>query len=693
MKNEKKIDLSIIRVSSQKIPFRKWEENKKTIDPVDKWYHHYLNQGYVGIVCGKVSGNLEVIDVDVKNDPRNTIYGDYLKLIPESLLQRLLIQSTPNDGLHIIYRCKETTIEENQKLALHEDQSVIIETRGEGGYFCTSTTDYQVIQGKLDLVNLDYEIPVITKEEREFLLETARSLTRYFPPHKHTKNGNQDFKYSEPAINDFNNKYLPIEIFEKHGWKITGEDEEKFYLLRPGSSAQHSGYYFKDSKVFYCFSTSSVFESLKPYNNYQILKLLDGNNDHRKTLNLITNLGYQVSNKKDKITTQDIADYLTNAGARYDEFVQDITLNGNVIEEIDYNTLYINMKNHFDREIPRTRFEEVIKSRYVKTFHPIREFVEKNKNRKPTGTFEKWMSCITLKNKNIDRDVALHFLKKWYVGMIAQSMGGEFPNEFFLALLSTTQGIGKSTFLRKYILPDELREYQVEHSLTFDDDFKVIMGQTLLVIDDEMDGRTYEQNQTFKNVLSGMKMTTRRKYDRRVSTFYRRCSFAGSGNNLNVIREATNRRIIPFEIEKFDYKKLTQVNYVDLFMEAYHLYESGFKYSYQSDDKVKLEHLYQDYLQKSDIELILDEIVELPTDEDGEFISTLDIVTRLSDMYPHFIKRINPMTIGKLMNDRGYQPKRYGVKKISGYLIDKDSQILRFSQVQGEGILLGYKED
>jgi len=581
-------------------------------------------------------------------------------------------------------------IEPNQKLALHSNGNVIIETRGEGGYFCTSTTDYHIIQGKLDLINLDYHIPVITKEEREFLLETARSLTRYFPEHKNNKNGNQDFSYTEPAINDFNNKYLPIKIFEKHDWKTTGEDEEKFYLLRPGSTSRHSGYYFKETKVFYCFSTSTVFEAQKPYNNYQILKLLEGKNDHRTTLNLITNLGYQVTGKKDKITTQDISDYLNDSGVRYDEFIQDITLNGNVIEEIDYNTLYINMKNHFDREIPRTRFEEVIKSRYIKTFHPIRDFIEKHKNIRTSGTFEKWMSCITLKNKNIDREIALYFLKKWYVGMIAQSLNGDFPNEFFLALLSTTQGIGKSTFLRNYILPEELREYQVEHSLTFDDDFKVIMGQSLLVIDDEMDGRTYEQNQTFKNVLSGMKMTTRRKYDRRVSTFYRRCSFAGSGNNLNVIREATNRRVIPFEIESFDYKKLNQINYIDLFIEAYHLYESGFKYSYQSEDKTKLEHLYQDYLQKSDIELILDEILELPADdEQGEFISTLDIVTRLSDIYPHFIKRINPMTIGKLMNDRGYQPKRYGVKKISGYLVGQDSSILRFPKSEGEGIFSG----
>ena len=155
----------------------------------------------------------------------------------------------------------------------------------------------------------------------------------------------------------------------------------------------------------------------------------------------------------------------------------------------------------------------------------------------PKGTFEKWLDCMTLKNKTIDKSVVLHFLKKWYVGLVAQTLDGEYPNEFFLCLLSAEQGIGKTTFLRKHTLPKDLQKYCAEHSLNFDDDFKVIMSQSILIIDDEMDGRTYEMEKTFNNTMSQGVLTTRRKYDRRISKIRRRCSFAGSGNNLNVIRE------------------------------------------------------------------------------------------------------------------------------------------------------------
>jgi hypothetical protein len=251
------LGLSIIPVASNKKPFKPWAEYQSKISPISNWHSHYKNQGTVGIVTGKISRNLECIDIDIKNDPRNTIITEYAILIPEKLLRKLLVQTTPSGGLHYIYRCPEAVIEKSQKLALHSNGEVILETRGEGGYFCTSKINNKIMFGKFNLENLDVDIPVITAEERDFLLETARSLTRYFPSgsSKTSKNG-KPFVYSEPAVNDFNDKYCILDLFIKHDWSVVKEDDEKVYLLRKGSSAQHSGYYFKASKTFFCFSTS-----------------------------------------------------------------------------------------------------------------------------------------------------------------------------------------------------------------------------------------------------------------------------------------------------------------------------------------------------------------------------------------------------------------------------------------------------
>ena len=216
-----------------------------------------------------------------------------------------------------------------------------------------------------------------------------------------------------------------------------------------------------------------------------------------------------------------------------------------------------------------------------------------------------------------------------------------------------------------------------------------MMSQSLLIVDDEMDGRTFEQSQSFKDILSRKKITLRRKYDRRISNIQRRCSFAGSGNNLNVIREEINRRILPIEVESFDWDILDKIDYTDLFMEAYNLYKGGYKYSYQFEDKDKLTNLYQDYIQPSDVGLIIDHCIKKPeTSGDEMFMSTYEIVNYLTESYRNYGKRINVVAIGRLLNQRGFKSIRNGKEKTSGYIIHKRS-LIRMFPGGDDTILLG----
>ena len=669
----KTLNISAVPVSSQKISYRPWKEFQHEIAPWLPWYDQLKKSGNIGIITGRISGNLEVIDIDVKNDPYETIFEEYRTLIPVSLYKKLLIQATPNKGYHFIYRCPDIIIPGSQKLALHENKEVILETRGEGGYACHHLKDYEVIQGTMDLLSLKADIPIITLEERDLLLTLARSLNRS----KEIK----EFKYSEPAINVFNEDFDILSVFEDNGWSCLKEETYKIIWARPDSATPYSVYYYTDTKVFMCFSSSTSFQVQKPYNHFQVLQVLEGEDDYKKTLSLLPSLGYETKaihekSGKKKISADEIAGYLNNNGVRYDTFIQDIICNGKIITEMVYNTLFIDMKKHFEEEIARTKFEEVIKSDYIKKYNPILSFVEKNKDIKPNASFEKWLDCIKLKNPDVSKSTILHFFKKWYVGIIAQALEGEYPNEFFLTLLGVEQGVGKTTMLRKYTLPKELQKYQAEHSLSFDDDFKVLMCQSLLVIDDEMDGRTYEAAKTFKTVLSTKRITTRRKYDRRISNIHRRCSFAGSGNNLSIIRERQNRRILPIEIDKIYFEKLSELKLDDLFMEAYHLYQSGYSYSYNHKDKPLLDELYKDYVQDSDIDLIIDDYIELPSaGEKTYFISNLDIVTALTEKFPNSSRRINIPVIGKLMAERGFKKIRKGKRNVTCYEIKFKSKI------------------
>jgi hypothetical protein len=204
------------------------------------------------------------------------------------------------------------------------------------------------------------------------------------------------------------------------------------------------------------------------------------------------------------------------------------------------------------------------------------------------------------------------------------------------------------------------------------------MGQVLLLIDDEMDGRSYEQSQSFKNILSTGTNTTRRKYDRRISAIKRRASFAGSGNILKVVKEKGERRIIPLEVVRIDWDKLNQLNLTDMFIEAYNLFNEGFEYSFKPEDKKLLDQLYGDHFQENDLDLILEDTLDMPVESgDTFYITNLDIVNTLSSYFPNSTRRINTPNVGKKMTEHGFESKRIGKKKITCYLIGGSSRIIQ----------------
>jgi hypothetical protein len=85
----------------------------------------------VAVVCGAVSGNLEVLDFDDADTFR--AWAAVVDLQCPGLLDRLPQVETPGGGRHVYYRVPGR-VPGNQKLARSRDGSVLVETRGEGGY-------------------------------------------------------------------------------------------------------------------------------------------------------------------------------------------------------------------------------------------------------------------------------------------------------------------------------------------------------------------------------------------------------------------------------------------------------------------------------------------------------------------------------------------------------------------------------
>lgn len=87
--------LKFIPINSKKIPtVKEWQISEKE--------HDLSNCAGVGIVCGRLSGYLEAIDLDCKYDLTGKLFENYKRLIHEldkDLLSKLVVQKTRNGGL------------------------------------------------------------------------------------------------------------------------------------------------------------------------------------------------------------------------------------------------------------------------------------------------------------------------------------------------------------------------------------------------------------------------------------------------------------------------------------------------------------------------------------------------------------------------------------------------------------------
>lgn len=286
-KSYAKRGLSVISTNDIKkavIAWKPYQQNIPTDSELSYMFGHPNTKG-LAIICGQVSGNLEVIDVDCKY---GISFEDYKKRILEDnaeLYKKLYIISTKTKGYHIYYRCEY--IEGNKKLAQRhptEDEKsanpmsgpmVLIETRGEAGYVIAPPSEgYEIIQGQ--------EIPVLDIQERDLLLSIARSFNQVLEMVKQPNIPHNNDKIT--IWDDFNKRGDVVALLQNHGWQIVKRQSDKILFKRPGDTkAISSAVLFTDREpnIFYPHTTSTSFEN-KGYTPFMVYTHLECKSDYKK---------------------------------------------------------------------------------------------------------------------------------------------------------------------------------------------------------------------------------------------------------------------------------------------------------------------------------------------------------------------------------------------------------------------------
>lgn len=314
-----------------------WKRMQSAIashEELDRWYADGSTANSVGIVCGAVSGNLEMIDFDLGG----AAYERWRNVVEDAapgLVRRLVIETTPSGGRHAIYRCADS-VGGNVKLAAkrfeaddatplwigakeyvpRQDRAgkwhctvTTIETRGEGGMFlCAPSEGYEIVQNDIA------EPPIVTTEERDIMLGAAWSLD---------ESGQREAVGTNPTAHDgstirpgddYNARGDPRDALRRNGWVMVrgGENE---HWRRPGKTSGTSAT-VKD-RVLYVFSSNAApFEPSTAYSPFAVVAMLDHGGDFATTAKALASDGY---GQRSMVAGVDLSAFSFDAAATIDD--------------------------------------------------------------------------------------------------------------------------------------------------------------------------------------------------------------------------------------------------------------------------------------------------------------------------------------------------------------------------------------
>lgn len=265
-----------------------------------------------------------------------------------------------------------------------------------------------------------------------------------------------------------------------------------------------------------------------------------------------------------------------------------LEIDGKEMTQEVFNTILIKAKSFFDsREITRELLESLLFSEYTESYNPITAYIEKNKHRESTGNISRLYYSI-----ESDTPMKDIFIRKWIISIIAAYEGH--PVRSVLALTGA-QNSGKSEFFRR-LLPDELKKYYAESKLDNGKDDELLMCQKLIVMDDEMGGKSKQDEKRFKELTSKHTFSIRAPYARFNEDYRRLAILCGTSNDPDVISDPTgNTRILPIEVIEIYHDNYNNIDKDELFMEAYRCYHAGEEWQLNKQEIEQLKKMSEEF--------------------------------------------------------------------------------------------------
>ena len=636
------------------LPDKKWDTFKRRLPnqgEVILWFNdRSINYG---IICGKVSEGLVVLDfdheyaLDHKGTPDKSKILTYAENIfnefresHKDILEKTLTVRTGTGGIHVYLYMEDLPKNKNHSLK-YKEKPVTVDVRSIGGYvvgpgslhsngnrYEIITGDFETIQKVKSLESLGFSSvkkeparepePVVTKSEAH---ERARNYISHMEPaiagrrgHDKTfhvacllvKGFSLDQETALKAMHEYNERCIPKWSDEELRHKI--EDAG----LQPG----HTGYMLES------LSGKSTLEKITT------------------VLSILYDIRYNEITDRIELKKKEEPDYEDiNERSRNDIFIS------------VYSYLY---KRDHAKGITKEKVNNIIDSNYVLPYHPFKAFFD---------SLPKWdgltdhigtlASTVQISEKRAERNLWERSLKTWLMGYYAQSTG-QGQNHLCL-VLSGRQGIGKTTFLNK--LSIDSKYTYVGAFIPNKKDSEVLLTDKSLIILDELEATTRFDIAHLKSQITKEFVSIRKAYRRDPETIKRYASFAGSINNSEFLTDASgNRRWLVVEALSIQLNKLSETLVKNALSQAKALVERGERYWLEAQD-IEVLNQWNERYEKESLEESLILKYFRPGIKGGQSTEQMNAtdVRLYIEKKQASIRNLNLISLGKYMHKHKFQ--------------------------------------
>jgi hypothetical protein len=284
--------------------WKKYQERQPEANDLMRWFSK--PQDGLGLICGKVSGNLEMLELEGRAVAEG-IHEQAADIAAASGLADIwktindgYIEVTPSGGLHWLYRISDGEVPGNTKIARRPGENggveVLVETRGEGGFVIVAPSAgaihpsggaWKILHGSPE------SIPTLTMAEREALhaIFHAFDSMPQVEAIKHEIAPSNDGTLS-PG-DDYNQRVQWEQILEPLGWKKVFTAKGTTYWRRPGKETGISATTGRNGgDNLFVFTTSTTFEAEKPYSKFAAFAHLEHQGDFRAAARELRKMGF-----------------------------------------------------------------------------------------------------------------------------------------------------------------------------------------------------------------------------------------------------------------------------------------------------------------------------------------------------------------------------------------------------------------